>query len=63
MVNPSQPGSIIDIPLHTDKTIECQIEAKVLITNSTHAEDLLTVNKVMGFKLFGTLKGVPLSQA
>ena len=64
MVNPEKPGSIIDIPLNTgDKTVECSIEAKILITNSTHAEDLLTVTKLITFKLFGTLKGVPLTEA
>ena len=60
MINPLEPNSLVDIPLPSEKSIECEIEAKVLVGNSMHAEDYLSVHKKMRFKRFGAFKGVPL---
>jgi hypothetical protein len=59
---PKTPVNIQDIPIMTDKTIECEIKVKVLVSNSAHSEEFLCVHRHLSFKRFGSFKGVPVSQ-
>ena len=62
VAQPENPSNILDVPIITDKTIECQIAVKVLVGNSAHAEEYVCIHKKLQFKKFGSFKGIPLDQ-
>ena len=58
--HPKKPINVLEIPIQTDKTLECEIKAKILIGNSGLSEEFLCVHKTISLKKFASFKGIPI---
>jgi hypothetical protein len=59
VTHPNKPSNVLEIPIVTDKFIECEIKAKILIGNSSHSEEFLCLHKSIFLKKFAIFKGIP----